>query len=146
MTELSRVVVGVDDSEGARRALRFAIEEAVLRRAALDVVHAYREHQFVALRVPADPGAASRAALDARELLDGILTEVVTEVGQPSLDITQVVVDGDEGESLVDAARGASLLVVGRGDHGMLAGTILGSTSRHCVDHGHCPVVVVPPT
>ena len=36
------IVVGVDQSEGARAALRFALEEAKLRRATLRVVHAWQ--------------------------------------------------------------------------------------------------------
>ena len=37
----ARIVVGVDGSDSARRAMRWALEEARLRRAAVDVVHAW---------------------------------------------------------------------------------------------------------
>ena len=36
------IVVGVDHSEGAKAALRFALEEATLRQATLRVVHAWQ--------------------------------------------------------------------------------------------------------
>jgi nucleotide-binding universal stress UspA family protein len=36
------IVVGVDQSEGAKAALGFALEEAKLRQAALRVVHAWQ--------------------------------------------------------------------------------------------------------
>ena len=39
---MSVIVVGVDQSEGARAALRFALEEARLRQAKLRVVHAWQ--------------------------------------------------------------------------------------------------------
>jgi nucleotide-binding universal stress UspA family protein len=37
---MSMIVVGVDHSAGAKEALRFALEEAKLRRATLRAVHA----------------------------------------------------------------------------------------------------------
>ena len=40
-TDTGVIVVGVDDSEGAKAALRFALEEAKLRGARLRVVHAW---------------------------------------------------------------------------------------------------------
>ena len=38
---MARIVVGVDDSRGGRAALAWAVEEAALRHAALEVVHAW---------------------------------------------------------------------------------------------------------
>jgi nucleotide-binding universal stress UspA family protein len=46
---------------------------------------------------------------------------------------------------LIDAADGATLLVVGRRGHGGVVGLLLGSVARACTEHAPCPVVVVPP-
>src|SRR4051794_30658931 len=43
MASSARVVVGVDTSDAARRALQWAMQEAVQRDATLEVVHAWRE-------------------------------------------------------------------------------------------------------
>jgi nucleotide-binding universal stress UspA family protein len=62
----------------------------------------------------------------------------------PSAPIVTRVVQGHPAQVLLDAARGADLLVVGSRGHGTLAGMLLGSVSQHCVQHSPCPVVVVP--
>jgi len=53
------------------------------------------------------------------------------------------VVEGHAAPVLLEAARGASLLVVGSRGHGEFTGMLLGSVSEHCVTHARCPVVVV---
>jgi nucleotide-binding universal stress UspA family protein len=45
---MARIVVGVDGSPGARRALEWAVGEARLRRAVLQVVHAYQARHLAA--------------------------------------------------------------------------------------------------
>jgi nucleotide-binding universal stress UspA family protein len=35
------------------------------------------------------------------------------------------------------------MLVLGRRGHGGLRGSALGSVSNACIDHAHCPVLVV---
>jgi nucleotide-binding universal stress UspA family protein len=43
---------------------------------------------------------------------------------------------------LVDASKGADLLVVGSRGHGEFIGMLLGSVSRHCASQAHCPVLI----
>ena len=47
------------------------------------------------------------------------------------------------GLALVDASRGAALLVIGSRGHREVVSLLLGSVSEHCVSHAHCPVVVI---
>ena len=53
-------------------------------------------------------------------------------------------VEGHPAQALVQAAEGASLLVVGTRGHGGFVGALLGSVSQHVVAQASCPVVVVP--
>ena len=61
----------------------------------------------------------------------------------PKVQFRPVVVEGHPAPALVDASRGASLLVVGSRGHGEFAGMLLGSVSEHCVTKAHCPVLVL---
>lgn len=133
------IVVGVDGSEGATRALRFALDEAAVHDWRVLLVHGVD----VGLSA-ADPyggGAvldqlqqAGRAALDAAAadaVKAGLEVETTLEIGSPAY-------------ALIDAAKGAAMLVVGSRGHGGFMGLLLGSVSSACVHHAHCPIVVVP--
>ncbi len=61
---------------------------------------------------------------------------------RPDLAINGRVVQGDPANVLESASRGASLLVVAQSGHNELVGFLLGSVSKHCVTHAHCPVLV----
>jgi len=62
----------------------------------------------------------------------------------PPTQVLPRVVQGHPAQVLLEAARGAQMLVVGSRGHGTLAGMLLGSVSQHCVQHAPCPVLVVP--
>jgi nucleotide-binding universal stress UspA family protein len=55
-------------------------------------------------------------------------------------------VEGDAGAALVAESADAALVVVGSRGRSGLKAAILGSVSRHVVDHAKCPVVVVKST
>lgn len=139
------IVVGVDSSEGAKTALRFALEEAELRRATLRVVHAW---QFGSIGVSGLEGFSPVLGADLGDLrrtaevaLDAVIHEVA-----PAADgivIERRVSEGAPATVLVDESRRADLLVVGSRGHGGFAGLLLGSVSQQCAHHAACPVVIV---
>ena len=134
---MSLIVVGVDDSAGAKEALRFALGEARLRRASLRAVHAIGSFgSYPSLAV--DVAAVHRAA---EELVESATSEATAE-GE-DIEIERRVVEGAPGVVLVDESRGADLLVVGSRGHGGFAGLLLGSVSQQCAHHAECPVVIV---
>jgi nucleotide-binding universal stress UspA family protein len=51
--------------------------------------------------------------------------------------------EGEPATVLVDASRGAEMVVVGPCGHGALVGLVLGSVTDHLTRHAACPVVVV---
>lgn len=142
-----KIVVGVDGTEHAVAALRWAIDEAKLREATVEAVHAWR---FVPMTTPADAGlmplawSESTATLDAvRDAAERLAEEQVAAVTGGKDGVKLSVVEGDAVEALLDAARDAELLVVGNRGRGGLKQALLGSTSASVCDRAPCPVVVV---
>jgi nucleotide-binding universal stress UspA family protein len=139
------IVAGVDHSEGAKEALRFALEEAKLRQATLRVVHAWRYGYIGATGLE---GAFPVVGGDIKELRDAAeaalketLRESIPET--ETVEIERHVVEGRAAAVLVDESRDADLLVVGSRGHGGFAGLVLGSVSQQCAHHAACPVVIV---
>lgn len=128
-----RVLVGVDGSVHSRRALQVAAEEAALRG---DVVHAVHAVHWDAIGV-------ELVSPDHRQLVEWGTRLVKHELAQAGVAARPLVVAGTAGEVLVGHSAHADLLVLGARGHHTLTGTLLGSTSDHCVRHGHCPVMVV---
>jgi nucleotide-binding universal stress UspA family protein len=142
-----KIVVGVDGSAHAAAALRWAAEEATLRSATLEAVHAW---SFVPVTTPADSGLVPMAWTDNVELLDiprqsaeDAAAAQVAEVLGPDHAATVTVSPGGPGEVLLDAAQDADLLVVGNRGRGNIKAALLGSTSAKVADEAPCPVVVV---
>lgn len=136
-----RIVVGVDDSEGARVALRWALAEADRRHACVEVIHAYPfEIAWI------DGADIERWAAAEQRSADAALRRVLANTPAPDgVEVTGSVAEGNPVEVLLNASRDADLLVVGSRGRGGLAGLLLGSVSQRCVERATCPVVVVPP-
>jgi nucleotide-binding universal stress UspA family protein len=65
---------------------------------------------------------------------------------RPELAIVPVTIEattGAPGPVLVDAARGADLLVLGHRGRGAVRSALLGSVGLYCVLHASCPVTTV---
>jgi nucleotide-binding universal stress UspA family protein len=141
------IVVGVDQSEGAKAALVFAYEEARLRGATLLAVHAW---QFGYIGYRGLEGAVPVLGADIRDLhdaanatLDAAVREALPDAG--GVTVEQRLVEGAPGAVLVAESRNADLLVVGSRGHGGFAQLLLGSVSQQCAQHAACPVVIVRP-
>lgn len=142
------IVVGVDGSPPSIAALRWAADEAALRGAQIVAVHAWT---FVPPAPIAEPGMIPLPAVDLAGSLDAERDAASAEIeaaiseafpgGRPELDT--LLVEGDASEALVSAAENADLLVVGSSGRSGFRSALLGSVSRHVVQHAHCPVVVV---
>jgi len=73
------------------------------------------------------------------------LTEAIGESvsGDCAVKISTTVREGNAAKVLLDASKGADLLVVGSRGHGGFAEALLGSVSQHCVHHAPCPIVII---
>ncbi len=139
------IVVGVDHSEGAKAALRFALGEAELRRTSLRLVHAWQLSYAAASFVPGAYPAAGEEIDDLRAAAEESLEATLREVApaSPQVDLELHAVEGAPAEVLVDESHHAELLVVGSRGLGGFSGLLLGSVSQQCAHHAACPVVIV---
>ena len=139
------IVVGVDGSEGSKRALQWAVDEARLRGARLTLVRAW--YPSASLYGFGFGLIDAEAVGDLRILAQKQLDEIRAENADllEGIDVECRVVEDLPANALLAAARDADLLVVGTRGHGGFAGLLLGSVSAHCAHHTPCPLVIVPP-
>jgi nucleotide-binding universal stress UspA family protein len=141
---MQRIVVGIDGSQGARRALEWAVAEAKLRDAHLVVVHAWLEPAAVAVGSVITAGGAEPEVFE--DAAWRTVTELLAEVDTTGLPqgIETHVVAGAPARALLDASTDADLVVVGSRGHGGFTGLLLGSVSQQVAHHATCPVVIIP--
>jgi nucleotide-binding universal stress UspA family protein len=131
------VVVGVDGSDLARWALKWAADEAHRRGSLLRIVYGETHRPE---HVPAwyQPGSDLSPA---EAIIDDAVALVATRY--PSVLTSSEVVEWPPGLVLAVASRNAQLLVVGARGSGGFQGLLLGTVSEQCIQYAHCPVVVV---
>lgn len=149
---MAKIVVGVDGSAGAARALEWAVAEARLRDASLHVVHAWMLPLIDAIPEawvlgspqvdPSDEEVHAHLAAAARNVLDEALDRV--RALEPELEVVGELTEMRAAPALIAAADDAELLVVGSRGRGGFKGLLLGSVSAQCVHHAPCPVAIVP--
>jgi nucleotide-binding universal stress UspA family protein len=142
--EMNRIVVGIDGSAESKRALRWAVAEAKLRGAALRVVHAWM-FPYTAAGPGLDPMLDAQVIDDVRRSAEGLVERELAELGDEAagVDIERAVVEGAPAPTLIEAAQGSDLLVVGSRGHGGFSGLLLGSVGQQCSHHAPCPLVIV---
>jgi nucleotide-binding universal stress UspA family protein len=143
------IVVGVDGSDASREALRWAAEEARLRSTSLVAVYAW---SFIPPQPIGDPGMLAVPTGDlpgqldaegevAQAALDGAVADALG--GESGVEVERKLVEGDPSDVLVAESEAAELVVVGSHGRSGIRAALLGSVSRHVVNHASCPVVVV---
>jgi nucleotide-binding universal stress UspA family protein len=137
---MGRIVVGVDASETSLKALRWAMEEARLRGTSVEIVHAFPRPELVGMTMvvtlPSDE--------ELREASEQVLEEALAAVGGPGdLTVTRNVGAGGPASVLVEAGRGADMVVLGSRGLGGFRGLLLGSVTQQVIAHAPCPVVVI---
>lgn len=131
-----RIVVGIDGSPEATRALVWAASEARMRSATLEIVHVdVFRHEVMELFGP-DVLSSEKAILqDAAARARAV---------EPSVVVETRLCEPPAGDALIAAGEDAALLVVGSSGAGGLKHLALGSVSAECARRARCPVVIVP--
>lgn len=141
-----RVVVGMDDSEGAKAALAAAVEEAARTGAEVEALVSYVAADYWTDLFEVVVPTPEEIQWNLEQRTAPVVEEVLAPRRAASVpNVRTRVVEGPAGEALVHAARSADLLVVGSRGRGAFRGLLLGSVALHCVMHAPCPVLVVHP-
>ena len=140
-----RIVVGVEGSGYARAALIWALEEAHHWGAVVEVVTCYSPTY-----VPAAPdlGYVPLDSFDLAAEVEKMQGEVIESAVEASdfgdeVEVRRVLQKGRPADTLMTAAEGATMLVVGNRGRGGFAGLRLGSVSQAIAHHSPCPLVIV---
>lgn len=142
---MGKIVVGIDGSEGATHALRWAAEEAKLRGSTLQIVYSWQYPLYVTSEPiympPPDKDLIIKAAIATAQKL-------VTDIGLAEMGVVYTIEtpQGRPGAEVLRLAADAELLVVGSRGAGSVRELLLGSVSNYCAHHSTCPVVIVRPT
>ncbi|MFB9835261.1 universal stress protein, partial [Actinoallomurus acaciae] len=133
----SYVLVGYDGSAASERALRWAVDEARLRRMPLTVCHAWHWPYPVP---PSGPEAVDTVRKMAQHTLDrGVLLARETS---PRTPVRGRLAAGPAPAMLVNQSKHASLAVIGSQGADAFPGLEAGSSAVHLPSYAHCPVVV----
>ena len=140
----NEIVVGLDDSQSAKEALRWAAEQAIRRQAVLRAIHVF-DGPYGPGDITVDaPRNSASLTLDAvRAAYFAGITRVFDEIS-PRPDWLIQFAKGETGPVLVRQSHDSQLLVVGTGEHVGLGRLLTGSISHYCLSHADCPVVCMP--
>jgi nucleotide-binding universal stress UspA family protein len=137
-----RIVVGLDGSEQAERALRYAISEAAVWGASLTAVAGVPVGSMTGVLAWLPAAVDHEQVL--RDLQEGL--NVVVDralVDHPEVEVKRHALDGTGAELLTEFSVATDLIVLGSRGRGGFAGLLLGSTSQAVLHHAQCPVMVV---
>ncbi|HET6916331.1 MAG TPA: universal stress protein [Acidimicrobiales bacterium] len=138
---IQRLLVGIDDSDNARRALDWAI--LLAQRFGAEVVAVHAVGLLTSLH--GSPPVPSHSHLgELRRLLETEWCAPLAESGVPH---RMLCLDGPPVRVLLDVAaqEDADVIVVGTRGAGGFAELLLGSTSHQLAEHATRPILIVPP-
>ena len=131
------VVVGVDGSDAAIEAARWAVDEAISRDVPLRIVHVTHIENR-----PSAPPDAFRLDVQYAESSVRAAKAAVEATGKP-VKIETDVLWGAPDTALINESRNASLLCVGSAGIGAIAKAMWGSTAASLAEKAYCPVAVI---
>jgi nucleotide-binding universal stress UspA family protein len=141
---MKHIVVGVDGSAGSIAALAWAIGLGAETGAEVEALTAWDlAYGWVDGYAPDLARWCDEARQASEARLDSAIVAARAACPSP-VAVTRTVVEGPPAQALLDASKGADLVVVGSRGRGGFAGLLLGSVSQQLVHHARVPVTVVP--
>jgi nucleotide-binding universal stress UspA family protein len=132
----SRIVVGIDGSEAAINAARWAVSEATSRDIPLRLSHALPERQADA------PTGDDSPDIEYAETVLRAASAALHAMRQPVTVETDVVYGSPE-TALINESRNAAMVCLGSVGIGRIAAKVLGSTADAVAGQAHCPAAII---
>lgn len=141
------IVVGFDGSESSQNALAWAVDEAKQRGGQIRLVTAWSKPPLAWYPAVLETAVGEIVAEDSpQRIAESLQAAALKTAEAEGVAATGQVVHNDSAASaLLDAARGADLVVVGSRGHGGFPALRLGSVSAQVLSHAPGPVLVVRP-
>ncbi|GLY08714.1 universal stress protein [Actinoplanes sp. NBRC 101535] len=138
------VAAGIDDAASSARVLEAAFTAARTRGASLTVIRSYLPVQplYYDRYPPADVTAAEQDDEERARLGDQLMP---WRAKYPDVSVEALLSHDTAAALLTGASHTAQLVIVGSHGHGVLAGTVIGSTGLQLLHHADCPVLIVRP-
>ena len=144
--KIQKILVGVDGSEKSISALKWAAALAAEIGARVEVITTWQT-PYPTIELLAVGFNMDLAELNERPMqLAHVRMEksIVGAYGVANpLGVTITIEEGYPALVLVERSSDVDLLVLGNRGHSPIVETLLGSVSMHCLNHAHCPVVIV---
>ena len=138
-----KIVVALDESKEAHRALESAIELAGQLKAELTILTVSEPLPSYAAFIDAEmPGARRKLMEERNEFYCNLQKEGVALAAAAGMQAKAVIVEGDEVQSIVDhiAANGVDLLVIGRRHHATMS-RLWGGTVHNIAEKARCSIL-----
>jgi nucleotide-binding universal stress UspA family protein len=126
------VVVGIDGTQAALEAAKWAIAEAITRDVPLRLVHVR----------PRKPGEAASSDLESVESVLDLAAMTVQDMGK-SVKVETAILSGRPECVLINESREAAMICVGSVGRGPCARMPLGCTAGALAQHARCAVAIV---
>ena len=143
MEKISEILVPVDGSDNALRAVRYALDlaEAVGVRIRLFYVFPVSSVEIIGMAGMSRDDVDHAAQAGAQRVFD----EVHAQIGDVSVEISDDTSVGDPAEEIIRCTEddGHLLVVLGRRGLSTVQKLLLGSVSEKVMRHAQCPVMVV---
>jgi nucleotide-binding universal stress UspA family protein len=135
---LDRILLAVDPSDHARKAVPAAAE---LARAGGGTVHVLHVRE---LYYPVPPRVVGDTPEEAQQLVDGVVDEL-KQAGVTADGVVRSITGGSPAGAILQEARdvGAGMVVLGSRGLSDLGGLLLGSVAHKVIQLSTCPVLVV---
>lgn len=153
MNRISNILVGVDFSSSAARALGYAAQLAMQSGARLHVLNMYGNAASL-VRDPFSAGLSAEAYIQRlredlehrRTALEQLITQEVSEPFAGKVQASPLLREGEPQHGILQAAADlkVDLVVVGTRGKSMVERMLMGSVSTHLCQHSAIPVLVVP--